>query len=142
MSSNSTLVFSLVLADISDVVEDQQMVLVELGNRAFKRDSRRAICRRRTRSLVRVNSTRQPFSTSASPMADARWLWPPGGAEQEQIGAFLEPAVARGRRHHLRFADHRHRIEVEVVEGFARRQLGFGQMPLDAAATTIVGKRR
>jgi hypothetical protein len=36
----------------------------------------------------------------------------------------------------------RHRIEVEVVEGFARRQLGFGQMPLDAAATTIVGKRR
>ena len=44
--------------------------------------SRRAICNRWTRSVVRVNRTRQPFSTRAKPSAAARWLLPPpGGAE-------------------------------------------------------------
>jgi len=31
------------------------------------------------RSLVRMNSTRHPFSTSASPMAAAKWLLPAAG---------------------------------------------------------------
>jgi len=49
----------------------------------------------------------------------------------------IEPAVAGGECHDLRLADHGHSVEVEGVEGFARRQLGAGGMPLDAAATAI-----
>ena len=49
----------------------------------------------------------------------------------------IEPAVASGKRHDLRLADHGHGVEVEGVERFARRQLGAGEMPLDAAATTV-----
>ena len=45
-----------------------------------------------------------------------------GRAEQQEIGALLEPAVAGGERHDLRLADHRHGVEVEGVERLARRQ--------------------
>jgi len=45
-----------------------------------------------------MNSTRHPFSTSASPMATARWLLPPpGGPKQQEIGPFssqLSPEVS------------------------------------------------
>jgi hypothetical protein len=60
-----------------------------------------------------------------------------GRAKQHDIGTLIEPAVAGGKRHDLRLADHGHGFEVEGVEGFARRQLGAGEMPLDAAATTV-----
>src|SRR6185369_16405255 len=60
--------------------------------------SRRAICRRCTSSLVRMNSTRHPFSTSASPMAAAKWLLPPpGGPNSRRLAPFssqLSPAVS------------------------------------------------
>ena len=69
-----------------------------------------------------------------------------GRAEQQDIGALVEPAVAGGKRHDLRLADHRHGVEVEGVERLARRQTGLGEMPLDAAATAIghlvLGERR
>ena len=55
-------------------------------------------------------------------------------AEHQQIGAFLQPAVAGGQCHDLRLADHRHRIELEAVERLAGRQAGLVEMTLDAAA--------
>src|SRR5712691_1507075 len=64
--------FGLILADIGEVVEDQQVVLVELGDGGFESEFGRAICSRWTRSVVRVNRTRQPFSTRAKPRADAK----------------------------------------------------------------------
>jgi hypothetical protein len=60
-----------------------------------------------------------------------------GRAEQQEIGALFEPAIACGERHHLRLADHRHHLEVEAVEGFAHRQSCCGKVTLDAAATAI-----
>ena len=60
-----------------------------------------------------------------------------GRAEQQKIGALFQPAIARGERHDLRLADHRHRLELEVLQGFADRQSGFGEMALDAAAAAI-----
>ena len=57
-----------------------------------------------------------------------------GRAEQEQVGALLEPAVAGGDRHHLGLGDHRHGLEREGVEGLARQEAGLGEMALDAAA--------
>ena len=68
-----------------------------------------------------------------------------GRAEQEQVGALLEPAVAGGERHDLGLGDHRHGVEVEGVEGLAGRQAGLGEMALDAAAVAfgelVLGER-
>jgi hypothetical protein len=66
----------------------EQVILVELAQHA---SSRRAISNRCARSLVRVNSTRRPFSTSAKPMKRAP--------------------------HQLRHD--RHKFEMKFVEGFA-----------------------
>ena len=44
-----------------------------------------------------------------------------GWPEQDQIGALIEPGVARGERHDLSLADHWDSLEVEGVEGFAGR---------------------
>src|SRR3954466_13168814 len=60
-----------------------------------------------------------------------------GWAKEHDIGTLIEPAIAGGKRHDLRLADHGHCVEVEGVERFAGRQLGAGEMPLDAAATAI-----
>ena len=50
-----------ILSDVGDIVEDQQLVLVELGDGGFEPSSRRATWSRWTRSVVRMNSTRRPF---------------------------------------------------------------------------------
>jgi hypothetical protein len=60
-----------------------------------------------------------------------------GRAEQQKISALFQPAVASGKGHDLRLADHRHRAELEVLQGFADGQSGFDEMALDAAATAI-----
>src|SRR5262249_14082486 len=81
-----------------------------------------------------MNSTRHPFSTSASPMAAAKWLLPtPGGPNSKR----LAPFIARGERHDLRLADHRHRLVLEVLQVFADGQSGLSEMALDAAAAAI-----
>src|ERR1700691_1450652 len=97
---------------------------------ASRARSRRAICRRWTRAVVRVNRTRQPASIRAKPSAAARWLFPPPRrAEHDQIGAFFKPAVTGGERHDLGLADDRDGLEVEAVEGLAGRQSGFAKAP-------------
>jgi hypothetical protein len=69
-----------------------------------------------------------------------------GRAEQQQIGAVVDPAVAGGERHHLRLGDDRDSLEVEAVEGLADGQAGFGEMALDAPAAAVghlvLGERR
>ena len=82
---------------------------------------------------MRVNSTRQPLSTSARPSAAPMRFAGARQAEHEQVRAFLQPAVASGECHDLRFADHRHRIELETVERLAGWQAGFVEMTLDPA---------
>jgi hypothetical protein len=94
-----------------------------------------------------MSKTRHPFSTSASPMAAARWLLPPPRAEQQEIGAHCEPAIACGDRHHLRLAHHWNGVEVEACERLADGQSGgSGRKPpsynvqtaVDAATGLIV----
>ena len=58
-----------------------------------------------------------------------------GSADQDQIGALVDPTVTGTDRHHMRLGDHRHRFELEGVEGLARQQPGFNEMTLDA--TTV-----
>ena len=71
-------------------------------------------------------------------MAAARWLLPPpGGPNRIQIGTLLEPAVTGGERHDLRFGDHRDRLEVEVRQCLARRQLSLREVTFDAASSPV-----
>ena len=65
-------------------------------------------------------------------------LAPAGRAKEQDIGTLIKPAVAGVERHALRLADHGHGVEVEGVEGLARRQSRAGEMPLDTA--TAAGK--
>ena len=101
---------------------------------ASRASSRRATWSFWTRSVVRVNRTRaavldQGEADGGGEMALAAAGW----AEQEQVGAFGQPAVAGGDGHDLGLGDHRHGLEVEGVEGLSGQQAGFGEMALDAA---------
>ncbi len=70
----------------------------------------------------------------------ARWT------EQDEVGAFFEPAIAGTQRRDLGARDHRHRVEGEAVEGLARWQAGFAQMSFDPATIPfcdlMLGERR
>lgn len=48
-----------------------------------------------------------------------------------------QPGVAGGERHHACLAEHRHRGEIEIVEGFAGWQSSLGEMTLDAPTATF-----
>ena len=58
-------------------VDDQ--VNLAFVARAGQPETDRGCLTKPNRPPVRVNSTRQPFSTSAKPMAEARWVLPPPG---------------------------------------------------------------
>src|SRR5487761_2008443 len=72
--------FSLVLADVANIVEDQEIEAIKACN--FVREAKIAAGNRRrcTRSLQRIKRTRFPASMSAWPIPLSRWLLPlPGG---------------------------------------------------------------
>ena len=60
-----------------------------------------------------------------------------GRAEDEQIGALLEPVMAGRQGHDLGLGEHRHGLELEAVEALAWQQAGFGEMTLDASAVAF-----
>jgi hypothetical protein len=60
-----------------------------------------------------------------------------GWAEQQHVGAGLEPDVAGGERHDLGFRERRYCLEVEGGEGLACRQPGFGEVAFEAATATV-----
>src|SRR3546814_19690781 len=65
-------------------------------------------------------------------------------AEQDEIGALFKPSVARGHGRDLRPRDHRHGVEGEAVERFARWYSCVAQMTFDPTPVTfghfILGK--
>ena len=92
-----------------------------------------------TRSEVRAKRTRQPFSTSARPMAEARWDFPPPGpADQDEVGALasiqLSPAQSA-----ITWALESIGVAAKskpsrVLPG---EQAGVGEMALDAAPVAL-----
>src|ERR1700692_3976628 len=60
-----------------------------------------------------------------------------GSTDQQQIGAFADPAVAGAKRQDMGLRDHRHRVEVEAVESFSRQQLRLDKMARKAAAVAF-----
>jgi hypothetical protein len=58
-------------------------------------------------------------------------------AEQQQIGALLDPTVTGRERHHLGFADHGNGSEVEAIKRLARGQACLGEVAFNAATGTV-----
>ena len=128
----------MILADVDDVIKDEEVILVELGECTFKREF--AACD--LQALDEIAGAHEQHAPSILDEREADGgcqvaLAAAGWAEQQKIGALLEPTVACGQGHHLRLADHRHGLEVEAGECFTDGQPCFGQMTLDAAATAI-----
>ncbi len=114
------------------------MILVELGERAFEGE----FAARDLQALDQIAGAHEQNAPSIVDEGEADGcrqmaLAAAGRAEQQEIGALFQPAIARGERHDLCLGDHRHRLEVEAGERFADRQSGFGQVTLDAAAAAI-----
>jgi hypothetical protein len=96
----------LILADRGDIVEDQQAILFEPGDGAFEREFP-------SRHLQPLNKIGGAHEQDAPTVFDERQ--PHGGgemalagpvrAEQQEIGAFPDPAIAGAKRHDLRLAD-------------------------------------
>src|SRR5438445_8611623 len=128
----------LILADVDDVIEDQEMILVELGERAFQCE----LASRDLQTLYEIAGAHEQHAPSILDQSKSD-----GGckmafaaarrAEQQNVGALRKPAVARCERHHLRLADHRHRLELEVGERLAGGQSCFRQVTFDATTTAI-----
>jgi len=114
------------------------VILVELGDGAFEAEF--AACDLQAldefagaheQHAPSVLDESKPDGCCEMALAGAGW------AEQEQIGAVFEPAVAGGERHHLRLADHRDGREVEGRECLADWETRFGEMALDAATAAL-----
>jgi hypothetical protein len=81
-----------------------------------------------------VKRTCHPFSMRARPIAAAKWLLPPlGGPNRSE----LAPLPNGGERGHPRLGDHRHSLEIEVVEGLSGGQPRLDEMALDARKTAL-----
>jgi len=101
--------FGLILGDVGDVVEDEQIVAVELGDSAFE-------CQLATRDLQLLHEISGAGKQHAPSILDQgepercrqMALAAAGWAEEQDIGAFLQLGVAGRQRHHLRFRDHWH----------------------------------
>src|ERR1700730_18389250 len=112
------------------------MILVELGERAFEGEVAACdlqaldeIARAHEQYAPSILDERESDGCRQMAFASA------GRAEQQEIGTFFEPAIACGKRHDLRLADHWHHLEVEAGERFAHGQSCLGKVTLDAAAT-------
>ena len=58
-------------------------------------------------------------------------------SKKKNVGAIAQPFVTGTQGRNLRLGDHRHRVEVEVVERLAGQQFGFGEMALDTTPVTL-----
>jgi len=114
--------FRLILGDIGEVVENQQMIFVELGDRRFEHE----VASRDLEFLHEVGGSGEQHAPAFLDQRQAERrrqmrFSAAGRPEAEKIGALFDAGVASGERLHLRFRDHRHCGEVKRVEGLAGR---------------------
>ena len=68
-----------------------------------------------------------------------------GSADEQQIGALVDPAVAGADRQDTRLGEHRHEIEVEAVQRLAGQELRLREVTREATAVAfrdlVLGKR-
>jgi len=128
----------LILGDVGDIIEDEQVVAIELGDGGFEGQ----FLARDLQSLDEIGGAgeqdtipgfdqRAADSCREMAFADA-WR-----AEYETIVAGFDSGVTGCEGGDMSFADNGHGIEVETIERFADRQAGVEQMPFDAAPLPI-----
>ncbi len=130
--------FGLILGDVSEVVEDQQVEFVELGDGGLEGEF--ATCD--LELLDEVGGAGEQHAPAILDEGEAdgcgeMGLSPAGRAEGEEIGAGLEPSVAGAEGEDLGLGDHRHGLEGEGGDGFSGRQPGFEEVALDAPAVAL-----
>src|SRR3546814_4145543 len=103
------------------VVQDEQVVFVELGDGGFERQFA-ALELKLLDQLGRAGEQHAPTILDKLQADGCRQvaLSSARRAEQDEIGALFQPSVARGHGRDLRPRDHRHGVEGEAVERFAR----------------------
>ena len=114
--------FGLVLGEVGEIIENEQVELVELGERALKGEVPTGLLQRLhevggagEQHPVSVLDEGEPYGGREMALAAAR------RAEQQQVGAFLQPAVAGGDGQDLGLGGHRHGVELEGVECLSRQ---------------------
>ncbi len=92
----------LILGDVGDVVEDEEVVAVEFGDRAFKRQ----FAAGDLKPLHKIGGAGEQhppavFDEGETERGREMAFAHARRAEQQDVGPFTEPRVARGQRHHL-----------------------------------------
>ena len=111
--------FGLILSDIGDVVEDEQVVLVQFADGGLQGQFA-------TRDLeflhqvggARVEDAEAVFDERQADRRPQVTFPGPGRADQDQVGALVEPAIPGDQRVDMGLGDHGHDVEVEVGQGF------------------------
>ena len=127
-----------IFLDIGQVVEDQQVELVELGDVLGKREV--LACRLQPLDEIRGSGEQHPVALLDERMAKCGRqvaLSATGRAEGEDVVALGQPAVALGQGHDMGLAERWHGREVEAFERLAHGQACLPEMALDAAAITL-----
>ena len=137
MSSNRTDV-RLILADVGELIEDQEVEAVETIDGCLQRK----LAARHLKPLYQVGGAREHHAPAILHQSEAdgrgKMRLPAAwSADKEHVGAFVDPAVSGTDRHDVRLGDHRDHIEVEAVEGFFRQQLRLGEMAREAATVSF-----
>ena len=130
--------FGLILGDVGEIVEDEQMELIELGERALEGEFTAGDLQ--LLDEIGGSGEEHPVAVLDQGETDCRRqvaLSAAGRAEQQQICAFLQPAVAGGDRHDLGLGDHRHGVELECVERLSRKETSLGEVPFHAATVAL-----
>jgi len=124
----------LVLVGVGDVVEDDEVELVELGERGLEGEGEVAAGGLQPLHEVRgsrVKDAMAGFDEGMADGADEVGLAGTGVADGDEFGAGLE-LIAGGERFDPTFRHMRQSREVEGGEGLAAGELGLGEVPLDA----------
>ena len=128
----------MVLMNIGEIIKDQQVVSVEFSDRRLELQS--LSCGLEPLDDISGAGEQHAIAILDQCAADGRravTLARAWRSEQQQVCCLVEPGVAGGQGHDARLAEHRHGGKVEVVEGLARWQPCFGEVPLDPSAATL-----
>jgi hypothetical protein len=128
----------LILPYVAEVVEDQEMVFVELVDRALQRQRLTGLLQTlheidRSGKQHAVSALNEGMTQSSTEMRLPR----SARAEQQDRAASVDPSVAAGERRDVRATDHGHDGEVETVQRLAGWQMRLDQMSLDATLDTF-----
>ena len=128
----------LILGYIREVVEHHEVKLVELPDGGLEGQ----LAARGLQALREIGGAREQHAVAVLDEREAD-----GGGEmgfsgswrtdEQQVGAFVEPAVAGAEGHDVRLGEGRDDGEVEAVEGLAGRQPSFAEAALEATAGAV-----